>query len=107
MSQELLTAEEVARLLRVQKSTVYSMIKRGEIPSRKIGKQLRVNGDLSGIQNVSFHLRFNAQFHIVGGQFDLFIRRVDENTFQNGHGRPGGDGFHYDAYGTQECLFFK
>ena len=46
MSQELLTAEEVARLLRVQKSTVYSMIKRGEIPSRKIGKQLRVPAQL-------------------------------------------------------------
>ena len=40
---DLLTAQEAADYLKLKKSTVYEMIKRGEIPSAKIGKQLRIN----------------------------------------------------------------
>lgn len=43
MSNDLLTAQEVADIIKVKKNTVYEMIKRGEIPSRKIGKQLRIS----------------------------------------------------------------
>ena len=43
MSQDLLTAREAAELLKVKKATVYEMIKRGEIPAVKIGKQLRID----------------------------------------------------------------
>lgn len=43
MSDDLLTAQEAADYLKLKKSTVYEMIKRGEIPSAKIGKQLRIN----------------------------------------------------------------
>ncbi len=39
----LLTAQEVADILKVKKSTVYEMIKRGDLASRKIGKQLRIS----------------------------------------------------------------
>ncbi|MGI6499135.1 MAG: substrate-binding domain-containing protein [Oscillospiraceae bacterium] len=39
----LLTAQEVADILKVKKSTVYEMIKRGDLSSRKIGKQLRIS----------------------------------------------------------------
>ena len=39
----LLTAQEVADILKIKKSTVYEMIKRGELASHKIGKQLRVS----------------------------------------------------------------
>ena len=42
MSDDLLTAQEAADYLKLKKSTVYEMIKRGEIPSAKIGKQLRI-----------------------------------------------------------------
>lgn len=42
MADDLLTAQEAADYLKVKKSTVYEMIKRGEIPSTKIGKQLRI-----------------------------------------------------------------
>ena len=38
-----MTAQEAADYLKLKKSTVYEMIKRGEIPSAKIGKQLRIN----------------------------------------------------------------
>ncbi|MDR3201367.1 MAG: helix-turn-helix transcriptional regulator [Spirochaetales bacterium] len=43
MEQELLTAEDVAKLLRIKKYTVYELIKRGELPSSKVGKQVRVS----------------------------------------------------------------
>lgn len=42
MDSDLLTAQEAAEILKVKKSTVYEMIKRGEIPSHKIGKQIRI-----------------------------------------------------------------
>ena len=37
-----LSAEEVARLLGASKSYVYAMIRKGEIPSRRLGKRLFV-----------------------------------------------------------------
>jgi putative molybdopterin biosynthesis protein len=39
----LLTAEDVARQLRIKKYTVYELIKRGELPSSRVGKQVRVS----------------------------------------------------------------
>ncbi|HWJ02482.1 MAG TPA: substrate-binding domain-containing protein [Verrucomicrobiae bacterium] len=38
-----LTAEEAARILKVSKYTLYELIKRGEIPAQKIGRQLRID----------------------------------------------------------------
>ncbi|MDR3131177.1 MAG: helix-turn-helix transcriptional regulator [Treponema sp.] len=43
MEQNLLTAEDVARQLRIKKYTVYELIKRGELPSSRVGKQVRVS----------------------------------------------------------------
>lgn len=43
MEVNLLTAEDVARQLRIKKHTVYELIKRGELPSSKVGKQVRVS----------------------------------------------------------------
>ena len=43
MEQKLLTAQEAAELLKVKKATVYEMVKRGEIPAVKIGKQVRID----------------------------------------------------------------
>jgi putative molybdopterin biosynthesis protein len=43
MEQSLLTAEDVARQLRIKKYTVYELIKRGELPSSRVGKQVRVS----------------------------------------------------------------
>ncbi|GHV37197.1 molybdate-binding protein [Spirochaetia bacterium] len=40
---ELLTAEDVAQQLRIKKYTVYELIKRGELPSSKVGKQVRIS----------------------------------------------------------------
>ena len=38
-----LTPLEVAELLKITKNTVYELIKRGELPSYKIGKKIRVD----------------------------------------------------------------
>ena len=37
------TPQEVADKLKIKKSTVYDLIKRGELSSSKVGKQLRVS----------------------------------------------------------------
>jgi putative molybdopterin biosynthesis protein len=43
MESRLLTAEDVAQQLRIKKYTVYELIKRGELPSSRVGKQVRVS----------------------------------------------------------------
>jgi putative molybdopterin biosynthesis protein len=43
MANDLMTAQEVADYLKLKKTTVYEMIKRGDLPSTKIGKQLRIS----------------------------------------------------------------
>jgi putative molybdopterin biosynthesis protein len=43
MEPTLLTADDVAKQLRIKKYTVYELIKRGELPSSKVGKQVRVS----------------------------------------------------------------
>jgi putative molybdopterin biosynthesis protein len=43
MESPLLTAEDVAKQLRIKKYTVYELIKRGELPSSRVGKQVRVS----------------------------------------------------------------
>lgn len=37
------TTEEIAKLLRISKLTVYDLIKKGELPSYRVGKQMRVD----------------------------------------------------------------
>jgi len=49
MEKDLLTVQEVADLLRVRRNTVYEMLKRGDLPSARVGKQLHVRrSDLEG-----------------------------------------------------------
>lgn len=53
---KLYTAQEVADRLKIKKNTVYELIKRGELPSSKIGKQLRVSEEqLAGYLQGSYH----------------------------------------------------
>lgn len=39
---EIMTVEEVAKLLRLKRSTTYEYVKQGYIPHVKFGKQIRV-----------------------------------------------------------------
>lgn len=43
MPEDLLTAQEAADYLKLKKATVYEMVKRGELPSVKVGKRLRIS----------------------------------------------------------------
>jgi putative molybdopterin biosynthesis protein len=43
MENDLLSAQEVAVLLKISRNTVYELIKRGELRSSKVGKQVRVS----------------------------------------------------------------
>ncbi len=43
MDHELLSAQEVADILKISRNTVYELIKRGELNSSKVGKQVRIN----------------------------------------------------------------
>lgn len=43
MRAEFLTVGEVARLLKLSESTVYTMVRAGEIPAVKLGNQWRVS----------------------------------------------------------------
>lgn len=42
MENDLLSAQEVANILKIARNTVYELIKRGELASSKVGKQVRV-----------------------------------------------------------------
>lgn len=59
MKETILTAVEAAEILKVKKNTVYDMIKRGDLPATKLGKQLRIRqADLEEyIRHGSFHDR--------------------------------------------------
>jgi len=39
------TTEDIARLLKISKLTVYDLIKKGELPAYRVGKQMRVDAD--------------------------------------------------------------
>ncbi|WP_020615050.1 helix-turn-helix transcriptional regulator [Paenibacillus daejeonensis] len=50
------TTEEIAKMLKVSKLTVYDLIKKGELPSYKVGKQMRVDAaDLDAYKYRSRH----------------------------------------------------
>ena len=46
---KLYTAQEIADKLKIKKTTVYELIKRGELESSKIGKQLRISPTASAM----------------------------------------------------------
>ncbi|MDR3287869.1 MAG: helix-turn-helix transcriptional regulator [Peptococcaceae bacterium] len=56
METTLLTAEDVAKQLKIKKYTVYELIKRGELPSSKVGKQVRVSQT-----DINEYLRFSKE----------------------------------------------
>lgn len=45
MENDLLSAQEVAEILKISRNTVYELIKRGELNSSKVGKQVRISKD--------------------------------------------------------------
>lgn len=55
------TPEEVARILKISRFTVYELIKRGELTAYKIGRKVRVEAtDLENYKKAAKGLQFNA-----------------------------------------------
>lgn len=100
-----LTPVEVAELLKITKNTVYELIKRGELPSYKVGKKIRVdikdveeyiNNQKTGkVKNTHFNnknidINNNSKI-IISGQdviLDILARYVEKkldgvNTFRS------------------------
>ncbi|KKI92842.1 hypothetical protein WQ54_06535 [Bacillus sp. SA1-12] len=93
------TVEEVATLLKVSKLTVYDLIKKGKIPSFKVGRQMRVNAKdldsfISGKQAVHLagrhpsstnnkqkHQKENNQHILISGQdmvLDILGKHIEK-----------------------------
>ena len=72
-SKEALTAPEVAELLNITKNTVYEIVKRGEIPSYKIGKKLRIDRQdvedyINNQKGGSNGTKGTKQFNVIQGE---------------------------------------
>lgn len=59
------TTEEIARLLKISKLKVYDLIKKGELPSYRVGKQMRV--DLSDLETYKQNSRSGASGSLTPG----------------------------------------
>ncbi|MEK4062810.1 MULTISPECIES: helix-turn-helix transcriptional regulator [unclassified Paenibacillus] len=59
------TTEEIARLLKISKLKVYDLIKKGELPSYRVGKQMRV--DLSDLEAYKQNSRSGASAGLPAG----------------------------------------
>ncbi|MDQ8734647.1 helix-turn-helix transcriptional regulator [Paenibacillus sp. LHD-38] len=56
------TTEEIAKLLKISKLTVYDLIKKGELPSYRVGKQMRVDpADLEAYKQRARGLQINER----------------------------------------------
>lgn len=94
-----LTPVEVAELLKITKNTVYELIKRGELPSYKVGKKIRVdtkdveeyiNSQKTGkVKDTHFNnknIDINNSFKIIiSGQdviLDILARSVEKNWME-------------------------
>lgn len=87
-----LTTEEVAQLLKVSKLTVYDLIKKGELPSYRVGRQIRVeqkaleaykNQDTAHVTSNQINKINNPQTVIISGQdncLDILAKQIEMNS---------------------------
>ncbi|PYI52090.1 helix-turn-helix transcriptional regulator [Paenibacillus flagellatus] len=58
------TTEEIAKLLKISKLTVYDLIKKGELPAYRVGKQMRV--DAADLERYKARAKSGAAFASAG-----------------------------------------
>ncbi|MCD9022133.1 helix-turn-helix transcriptional regulator [Cohnella silvisoli] len=59
------TAEEISKILKVSKLTIYDLIKKGDLPSYRVGKQMRVDeSDLEAYKQKSKGVSVQAQHEL-------------------------------------------
>lgn len=87
MTDDFYTAEEVANLLKLSKYTIYEMIKRGELPAVKVGRQVRIsrntidallikNNNDSKSKKVTNHILASSKPSMFIGSHDLAVESV-------------------------------
>lgn len=82
---KLYTAQEVADRLKIKKTTVYEMIKRGELNSSKIGKQLRISEEqLNQYLNSSRQNHTSDSFSVPEFQPESSLLKRDYLLHSNG-----------------------
>jgi putative molybdopterin biosynthesis protein len=79
------TTEEIAKLLKISKLTVYDLIKKGELPSYRVGKQMRVDdSDLEAYKNHSkSRSNTDKQSIIITGQdisLDILTKHLEKHV---------------------------
>lgn len=74
MEDALYTAQEVANILKIKKNTVYELVKRGELPSKKVGKQVRIS-----TQDINQYLNITDTNSIVT-QIPVAITKPSESA---------------------------
>jgi putative molybdopterin biosynthesis protein len=97
MELPLLTAEDVAQQLRIKKYTVYELIKRGELPSSKVGKQVRVSQE-----DIAYYLKAGKTVNRPSGDPD----RAAPERFPAEHARAADQGREAEIVlcGQDACL---
>ncbi len=81
VDESLLTAEEAAKILKISKYTLYELVKRGGIPARRIGRQLRFDRDV-----LQKYLRGNIEQPPLSEQItDINQRNSQDLRFVGSH----------------------
>jgi len=74
-----LTAKEVAQILNISKNTVYELIKRGELPSYKVGRKIRV--DLIDIEEYKNKSRTKSKITPTNLDNSSIVSRLNPKIF--------------------------
>jgi putative molybdopterin biosynthesis protein len=101
----LLTVEDVAKQLRIAKFTVYELIKRGELPSSKVGKQVRISQE--DIENYLKKTRTGPRFDDAGRKSAVDVLGEPEPGPASAPGFPAGPpGRAIIISGQDRCIDF-
>ena len=78
---ESLSAVETAELLKITKNTVYELVKRGEIPSYKVGKKLRIDkADVEEYINRQKSRKYSVKNSAINEKSIIAEEAAKENT---------------------------
>ena len=104
---KLYTAQEVADRLKIKKTTVYKLIKRGELESSKIGKQLRVSEEqLTQYLNRKRDYLLHSSGIILGGQTSAALELLLGKMSAHPDGLPVLQS-HMNDYNGLYSLYFE
>jgi len=114
----LYTPAEVAEQLKLKKTTVYDLIKRGELPSSKVGKQFRisssdlerylkntVHSNIESEESTSVNIDSNNEKTVISGQSSLLDIMCTMGDFHSDS--PSFLRSYLNSYHSLTSLYFK